>query len=81
MVVRGFDFKYRASSKELLGEVKCALDYTEGEKSIPKLEKVHFEAVDGTGKNRRAWRVKVNSMEFGPVAAEEFTLPGSGFGK
>ncbi len=81
VVVRGFNFKYRTSSKELLGDLKCSLDYTEQEKSIPRLEKVHFEAVDGKGKNGLSYRVKVNSLEFGPVAPEQFTLHGSGFGK
>ena len=80
VVVRDFDIMAWTSSKEFLGEMKGALDYAKGEKSVPKLDMVHFEIFDKDGKSGRDYRAKVRSLIFGPVAPEQFTLPGSGFG-
>jgi hypothetical protein len=79
VVVRGFDIKFWTSRKEFMGEMKCALEYTVAEKSVPKLDRVHFEILDKNGKSGRDYRAKVQSLVFGPVAPTQFTLPGSGF--
>jgi hypothetical protein len=78
VVVRDFDFK-AWKKKDFLGEFKGALVYAEQEKTAPRLDMVHYEIFGKDGKSGRAYDAKVQSLTFGPVDPEQFTLPGSGF--
>lgn len=80
--LRGFDIKYMKKNEDQLGfRVVETIDYDESRKDVPTLSGLQQKVFDEQGQLLHDYRVKVNSIEFGQVSPEEFTLRGCGLGE